>query len=93
MLEQPNEDTESGGMIQCRFVDTEGHSKVFECPVNRWVRIKEGEGGFFRVPVVTMKFCVARRWIEAEVNPGDRQQFNYSVLIGRNRLKKGNLGG
>ncbi len=38
-----------------------------------------------------MEFCVAGRLIEEEANLADRDDFNYSVLIGRNMLKKGKL--
>ncbi|WP_346290978.1 ATP-dependent zinc protease family protein [Sphaerothrix gracilis] len=91
ILEQPATQTEAGGLIKFRFVDTDGRSQVFERPVTRWVRIKDGEGGFFRRPVVRMKFCVGGQWLEEEVNLADRDQFNYSVLIGRNMLKTGGL--
>ncbi|MEM9922949.1 MAG: RimK/LysX family protein [Cyanobacteria bacterium P01_D01_bin.50] len=91
ILEKPDDKSESGGMIKFKYLNTEGITKVFERPVERWVRIKDGEGGYFRRPVVRMKFCIARRWIEEEVNLADRDDFNYSVLIGRNMLKKGKL--
>nr|WP_232224186.1 RimK/LysX family protein [Mastigocladopsis repens] len=35
-----------------------------------------------------MKFCIAGRWIEEEVNLAERDNFNYPVLIGRNMLKR-----
>lgn len=38
-----------------------------------------------------MKFCLAGRWIEEEVNQAARNDFNYPVLIGRDMLKKGGL--
>ncbi|MBV6623653.1 MAG: RimK/LysX family protein [Rivularia sp. (in: Bacteria)] len=89
ILEKPDDKSESGGMIKFRYTNTEGVTKIFERPVERWVRIKDGEGGYFRRAVVKMKFCVAGRWIEEEANLADRDDFNYSVLIGRNMLKKG----
>lgn len=85
ILEKPDDESESGGMIKFRYTNTEGVTKVFERPVERWVRIK----GESRRAVVKMKFCVAGRWIEEEVNLADRDDYNYSVLIGRNMLKKG----
>ena len=87
ILEKPDNESESGGMIKFRYTNTDGVSKVFERPVERWVEIK-GEG---RRPVVKMEFCVASRLIEEEANLADRDDFNYSVLIGRNMLKKGKL--
>ncbi len=74
-------------MVKFRYTNTEGVTKVFERPVERWVRIK-GEG---RRAVVRMKFCIAGRWIEEEANLADRDDFNYSILVGRNMLKKGKL--
>lgn len=91
ILDAPEAGSEAGGMIRFRFIDTDGDSQIFERPVVEWVRIKDGAGGFFRRPVVTMQFCVAGRWIEEEVNLADRSQFDYSVLIGRNMLKAGGL--
>jgi hypothetical protein len=87
ILEKPDEKSESGGTIKFRYTNTEGIKKVFERPVERWVKIKGSE----RRAVVRMRFCVAGRWIEEEVNLADRDDFNYSVLIGRNMLKKGKL--
>ncbi|MGB3691520.1 MAG: RimK/LysX family protein [Spirulinaceae cyanobacterium] len=90
ILEKPENESESGGMIKFRFVDGET-SAIFERPVIRWVKIKDGEGGFFRRPVVSMKLCIAGRWVEEEVNLAERDQFTYPVLIGRNMLEKGAL--
>ena len=87
ILEKPDSESESGGMIKFRYTNTDGVSKVFERPVERWVEIKD-KG---RRPVVKMEFCVAGRLIEEEANLADRDDFNYSVLIGRNMLKKGKL--
>ena len=91
ILEQPEEETESGGMIKFRFSDGEGVTKTFELPITRWVRIESRTKDYIRRPVVRMKMCVAGRWIEEEVNLADRDDFNYSVLIGRNMLAKGKL--
>jgi len=91
ILEEPDEDTESGGMIKFRFVGEDGKEAIFERPIVRWVRIKARDGGSFRRPVVQMKFCVAGRWVEEEVNLADRDEFNYSVLVGRNMLGKAKL--
>ncbi|MBD2742756.1 ATP-dependent zinc protease [Coleofasciculus sp. FACHB-1120] len=91
ILEAPDEETESGGMIKFRFLDGEGNKEIFERPIVRWVRIKSREGADIRRPVVRMKLCVAGRWIEEEVNLADRDDFNYPILIGRNMLKQGKL--
>lgn len=91
ILDQPDEETESGGMIRFRFTNGEGVEETFELPIVRWVRIESRNGPDIRRPVVRMKLCVAGRWIEEEVNLADRDDFNYPVLIGRNMLKKGNL--
>ncbi|EAZ89781.1 ATP-dependent zinc protease family protein [Crocosphaera chwakensis] len=91
IISKPDNETEAGGMIKFRFINGDDTSAVFERPITRWVKIKDGEGGYFRRPVVEMKLCIAGRWVEEEVNLADRDQFNYSVLIGRNMLKKGNL--
>lgn len=87
ILEKPDDESESGGMIKFKYMNTEGIEQIFERPIERWVQIKGSE----RRPVVLMKLCVAGRWIEEEVNLADRDEFNYSVLIGRNMLKKGKL--
>lgn len=89
ILEEPEEDSESGGMIKFRFTNGEGTKEVFERPIVRWVRIKSRYGRDLRRPVVEMKFCIAGRWIEEEVNLAERDDFNYPVLIGRNMLEKG----
>ncbi len=91
ILEQPDQDSESGGMIKFRFKGGKDKKEVFERPIVRWVRIKSREGADLRRPVVQMKFCVAGRWVEEEVNLADREDFNYPVLIGRNMLKQGKL--
>lgn len=87
ILEKPDDESESGGTIKFRYTNTKGITQVFERPIERWVKIK----GKDRRAVVRMKFCVAGRWIEEEVNLTDRDDFNYSVLVGRNMLKKGKL--
>ena len=87
ILEKPDDESESGGMIKFRYTNTDGVSQIFERPVERWVKIKN-EG---RRPVVKMEVCVAGRVIEEEANLADRDDFIYSVLIGRNMLKKGIL--
>lgn len=89
ILEKPDKDSESGGMVKFRFLDGEGNKEVFERPIVRWVQIKSREGADIRRPVVRMKLCVAGRWIEEEVNLADRDDFNYPILIGRNMLKQG----
>jgi hypothetical protein len=91
ILEKPDKETESGGTIKFRFLDGEGNKEVFERPIVRWVKIKSREGKDLRRPVVRMRFCLAGRWIEEEVNLADRDDFNYPVLIGRNMLKQGKL--
>ncbi|NEP18370.1 MAG: hypothetical protein F6J97_15940 [Leptolyngbya sp. SIO4C1] len=91
ILQQPDSETESGGMIRFKFKDDDGHEAIYERPIVRWVKIKDGDGGFFRRPVVQMRFCVAGQWLEAEVNLADREQFNYAILVGRNMLKQGGL--
>lgn len=91
ILEKPDEDTESGGMIKFRFTNGEGITEVFELPIVRWARIESRKADYIRRPVVRMKLCIAGRWIEEEVNLAERDDFNYPVLIGRNMLQKGEL--
>ncbi|MGB3509350.1 MAG: RimK/LysX family protein [Microcoleaceae cyanobacterium] len=91
ILEKPDEETESGGMIKFRFSNEEGVSKIYELPVTRWVKIESRTQDYIRRPVVQMKMCIAGRWVEEEVNLADRSDFNYSVLVGRNMLSKGKL--
>lgn len=91
ILEKPDKESESGGMVKFRFLDGEGNKEVFERPIVRWVSIKSREGADIRRPVVRMKLCVAGQWIEEEVNLADRDDFNYPILIGRNMLKQGKL--
>lgn len=91
ILEQPDEKTESGGMIKFRFKDGDKVKQTFELPIVRWVRIESRQSDYIRRPVVRMKICVAGQWIEEEVNLAERDDFNYPVLIGRNMLKKGKL--
>ncbi|GAB4534946.1 MAG: hypothetical protein Tsb0014_21570 [Pleurocapsa sp.] len=91
ILEQPDEETESGGMIKFRYKNEEDITQIYELPIVRWVKIESRTKDYIRRPVVKMKMCVAGRWIEEEVNLSDRGDFNYSVLVGRNMLKKGKL--
>jgi len=91
ILEKPDEDSESGGMIKFRFTNGEGIKEVFELPIVRWTRIESRKADYIRRPVVRMKFCIAGQWIEEEVNLAERDDFNYPVLIGRNMLQKGKL--
>lgn len=91
ILEKPDEETESGGMIKFRFSNEEGVSKIYELPITRWVKIESRTQDYIRRPVVKMKMCIAGRWVEEEVNLADRSDFNYSVLVGRNMLSKSKL--
>lgn len=91
ILEKPESESESGGMIKFRFTNGEGVKETFELPIVRWVRIESRKADYIRRPVVRMKLCLAGRWIEEEVNLASRDDFNYPVLIGRNMLKKGGL--
>ncbi|WP_414585702.1 ATP-dependent zinc protease [Scytonema sp. PCC 10023] len=91
ILEKPDSKSESGGMIKFRFTNGEGVKEEFELPIVRWVRIESRKANYIRRPVVRMKFCLAGRWIEEEVNLAERDDFNYPVLIGRNMLNKGRL--
>ena len=91
ILEKPESETESGGMIKFRYQDEEDVSRVYELPVVRWVKIESRTEDYIRRPVVLMEMCIAGRWIEEEVNLADRSEFNYSVLVGRNMLKKAKL--
>ena len=91
ILEQPDAETESGGMVKFRYRDEGDIEKIYELPILRWVKIESRTQDYLRRPVVRMKMCVAGRWIEEEVNLADRNDFNYSVLIGRNMLKEGKL--
>ncbi|NBD31509.1 MAG: hypothetical protein GVY17_00675 [Cyanobacteria bacterium] len=91
ILDLPEDTSEAGGMVRFRFIDGDDPKTVYERPILEWVRIKDGEGGFFRRPVIKMQVCIGNQWVEEEVNLADRSQFNYSVLIGRNMLKKTNV--
>ena len=91
ILEKPDENSESGGMIKFRFTARDGIKQDFELPVVRWVRIESRTANYIRRPVVRMRLCVAGQWIEEEVNLAERDDFNYPVLIGRNMLQKGAL--
>lgn len=91
IINLPDDTSEAGGMIRFRFLGGDDQKTVYERPILEWVRIKDGEGGFFRRPVVKMRICIGNQWVEEEVNLADRSQFNYSVLIGRNMLRKRNL--
>ena len=91
IIEKPDDETESGGMIKFRFTNGEGVTNVYELPISRWVKIESRTQDYIRRPVVRMKMCIAGRWVEEEVNLADRDDFNYSVLVGRNMLSKGKL--
>lgn len=72
ILSQPEDETESGGMIKFRYFDEDKVEKVYELPITRWVKIeKSNEGDYERRPVVKMKLCLAGRWVEEEVNLAD----------------------
>jgi len=88
ILELPEDTSEAGGMLRFRFIDGYNLETVYERPILEWVKIKDGEGSFFRRPVVKMQLCIGNQWVEEEVNLADRSQFNYSILIGRNMLKR-----
>ena len=87
ILEKPDEEIESGGIVKFNFVDVDGNKTLFERPLTRWVNIK----GKDRRPVVDMDFCLAGRQIEGEVSLADREGFDYAILVGRNLLEKGQL--
>jgi hypothetical protein len=80
------------GRIIFTIEDETGAPKTLERDIVRWARIKKkGNAGFIRRPVVHMRFCLAGRLIEDEVNLAVRERFIYPVLIGRNMLEKGGL--
>lgn len=85
VLEKPDEDVESGGVVKFNFVDTEGNKTLYERPLSRWVDIK-GDG---RRPVVQMSFCLDGEFVEGEVSLAERDNFDYAVLFGRNLLEQG----
>ena len=68
-----------------------GPSPPIRKKIVRWVRIKKKTGGYIRRPTVTMKFCIAGRIVEEEVNLADRDALIYDLLIGRNVLAKAHL--
>lgn len=69
----------------------DGEPKTFEREIIRYVRIKLKGGGFVRRPVIHMKFCIAGREVEEEVNLANRENFIYPVLIGRNMMAHAGL--
>ncbi len=69
----------------------EKKSHVFERDVLRYVLIKQKGGGHIRRPVVMMRFCIAGRLTEEEVNLAERDNFIYPVLIGRNMMQHARL--
>ncbi len=77
ILEKPDKESESGGMIKFKFKGGKDNKEIFERPIVRWVEIKSREGANMRRPVVRMKMCIAGQWIEEEVNLADREDFNY----------------
>lgn len=80
------------GRIIFAIEDEKGVRKTLERDILRFARIKKkGSAGFIRRPVVKMRFCLAGRVIEDEVNLAVRDRFIYPVLIGRNMLEKGGL--
>lgn len=68
-----------------------GGSKTFEREIRRYVRIKKKGGGFIRRPVIEMRFCIAGRMVEEEVNLANREGFVYPVLVGRNMMAHAEL--
>lgn len=92
--EAPSKEMKNGavGRIIFSVLDAEGKNKTLERDIIRFARIKrKGNAGFIRRPVVHMRFCLAGRVIEEEVNLAVRDRFIYPVLIGRNMLEKGGL--
>lgn len=69
----------------------DGPPKTFEREIIRYVRIKLKGGGFTRRPVIRMKFCIAGRAVEEEVNLANRENFIYPVLVGRNMMAHADL--
>lgn len=69
----------------------DGAPKTFEREIIRYVRIKLKGGGFVRRPVILMKFCIAGREVEEEVNLANRENFIYPVLVGRNMMAHADL--
>ena len=87
ILEKPDADVESGGLVKFNFIDTNGRKTLFERPLQRWVKIV----GDDQRPVVQMNLCLAGKWLEDEVNLTDRSDFDYAILVGRNMLKEAKL--
>lgn len=69
----------------------DGTRRTFEREVKRYVDIKKKEGGTIRRPVVIMRFCIADRLVEEEVNLANRDVFVYPVLVGRNMMAPAGL--
>jgi hypothetical protein len=69
------------------MLDDDGQTKrIFERDIVRYVRIKKKGGGYIRRPVVEMRFCIAGRIANEEVNLANREGFIYPVLVGRNMM-------
>lgn len=69
----------------------DGAPKMFEREILRYVRIKLRGGGYMRRPVISMKFCIAGRLVDEEVNLANRENFIYPVLVGRNMMAHADL--
>ncbi len=91
VIELNEGDDEEDGYVIFTMDDGEGESNHMKKQVVRMVNIKTKKGGSQRRPVVMMTFCIAGVLVEGEVNLSDRKHFNYSVLVGRNMLEKGQL--
>ncbi len=83
--------TTTGDTVVFSVKTEEGGPKTFEREVKRYVKIKLKGGGFVRRPVIVMKFCIAGREVEEEVNLANRENFVYPVLVGRNMMHHANL--
>jgi hypothetical protein len=82
---------QTGDTVVFAVTQEDGKKKTFEREVKRYVRIKQKGGGYIRRPVIAMKFCIADREIEEEVNLANREGFIYPVLVGRNMMQHAGL--
>lgn len=84
-------DKQTGDTVVFAVTQENGQKKTFEREVKRYVRIKKKGGGYIRRPVISMKFCIADRSIDEEVNLANREGFIYPVLVGRNMMQHAGL--
>jgi len=72
--------------IQFGVLGSDGRTRSFERPLERYTSIKRKSTESIKRPVIKMWICIGKNKILSQVNLAKRNNFKYQMLIGRSLL-------